>query len=243
MKKVCIDAGHHGKYNRSPVVTDYYESERMWALSKLLATALQKRGVTVVKTRTKLADDLEVVSRGKKAEGCDLFISLHSNACATESVDYPVAVVFRNDTKTDLDEQSADIGLKLAKVVKEVMGTTQAGRTMTKAASTDRDSNGLKDDEYYGVLHGAKTVKVPGIILEHSFHTNTKATNWLLSDDNLSALADAEADCIAEWLGIDLTETNGLYRVQVGAFSNVANAEKLVKELKAKGYTAIIKQD
>lgn len=31
-----------------------------------------------------------------------------------------------------------------------------------------------------------------------------------------------------------------LYRVQVGAFSNKANAEKLAKELKGKGYAAII---
>ncbi len=37
------------------------------------------------------------------------------------------------------------------------------------------------------------------------------------------------------------TETAGkLYRVQVGAFKKKANAEKLVKELKAKGYQAVI---
>ena len=37
------------------------------------------------------------------------------------------------------------------------------------------------------------------------------------------------------------TETAGkIYRVQVGAFKSKANAEKLVKELKVKGYQAII---
>ena len=35
----------------------------------------------------------------------------------------------------------------------------------------------------------------------------------------------------------------GLYRVQVGAFSSKANAEKLMNELKAKGYNAFIKKD
>ena len=34
-----------------------------------------------------------------------------------------------------------------------------------------------------------------------------------------------------------------LYRVQVGAFSIKANAEKLAKELKAKGYSTIIKEE
>ena len=33
-----------------------------------------------------------------------------------------------------------------------------------------------------------------------------------------------------------------LYRVQVGAFANKANAERLAKELKAKGYPAIVKE-
>lgn len=38
--------------------------------------------------------------------------------------------------------------------------------------------------------------------------------------------------------------SNGkLYRVQVGAFSNKANAERLAKELKSKGYSTIIKED
>lgn len=37
------------------------------------------------------------------------------------------------------------------------------------------------------------------------------------------------------------TETAGkIYRVQVGAFKSKANAEKLVSELKSKGYQAII---
>ena len=34
-----------------------------------------------------------------------------------------------------------------------------------------------------------------------------------------------------------------LYRVQVGAFSSKANAEKLAKELQSKGYSTIIKED
>ena len=25
--KVCLDAGHYGKYNRSPAVSSYYESD------------------------------------------------------------------------------------------------------------------------------------------------------------------------------------------------------------------------
>lgn len=218
MAKICLDAGHFGNYNRSPIVPAYYESVQMWKLTELLAAALKKRGVTVVKTRTNQATDLALVSRGKKAQGCDLFLSMHSNASSTATPDFPVAIVFRDDTKTDLDERSEDIGLKLAKVVADVMGTKQKGQIMTRANSGDRDGNGYKDDEYYGVLHGAKLVKVPGVIMEHSFHTNQRAAQWLLSDSNLSKLAEAEADVLAAWLkgtAQKPTASNTNFRVRV----------------------------
>ena len=36
MPKVCLDAGHYGKYNRSPGIPAYYESEMVWNLHLLL---------------------------------------------------------------------------------------------------------------------------------------------------------------------------------------------------------------
>lgn len=197
--QVCLDAGHYGNYNAG-AVKGYYESVRMWKLTELLAQELTSRGITVIKTRSNQKSDLSLISRGKKAKGCDLAVSMHSNGASQKSVDYPAGLVFRDNARTDLDERSAEIGLALAKVVQNVMGTTQSARTMTKASSSDRDGNGIRDDEYYGFLEGARQVKVPGVILEHSFHTNPKAAAWLMSDANLAKLAKAEADCIAEWL-------------------------------------------
>ena len=54
----------------------------------------------------------------------------------------------------------------------------------------------------YGVIRYSANVGVTGMILEHSFHTNTRMTNWLLQDDNLRLLAQAEAACIAEYYGL-----------------------------------------
>ena len=42
---------------------------------------------------------------------------------------------------------------------------------------------------------------------------------------------------------IEAKMSNKLYRVQVGAFSNKSNADKLVNELKAKGYSAFVKTE
>lgn len=200
MAKVCLDAGHYGKYNRSPVNPAYFESVQMWKLTEYLASELQKNGVSVFLTRTEQDKDLPLIARGQKAKGCDLLISLHSNASVSASTDYPVALIMRDNDFTDVDERSEEIGMRLAKVVENVMDTKQEGRVASSASNNDRDGNGKKDDEYYGVLQGAKIVGVPGVIMEHSFHTNAKATAWLLNDSNLRKLAKAEAECISDYL-------------------------------------------
>ncbi len=187
--KICIDAGHYGNYNRSPGVKSYYESQQMWKLHLLLEKELEAYGVEVITTRAEQTKDLALEKRGKMAKGCDLFISLHSNAVGStmnESVDYPLACCCVNGT-------ADTIGVELAIAVHKVMGTKQA------AQKTNRKWGNV---DYYGVLRGAASVGVPGVLLEHSFHTNTKAANWLLSDSNLAKLAKAEAEVIAKRYGL-----------------------------------------
>ena len=194
--KICLDAGHVGsKYNQSPVVKTYYESAMVWLLHLKLKAQLEARGFQVVTTRANIDTDLGVYERGTASKGCDVFISLHSNACSTESVDYPV--VYRAyDNMNDVDT----LALKLAKKVGELMGTAQAGRTATR-----KNSSG---GEYYGVLRGARAVGTPYyMLIEHSFHTNTKATKWLSEDANLDKLAVAEADILAEFFGMESSTT------------------------------------
>ena len=233
--KVCLDAGHYGKYNQSPVVKSYYESVQMWKLAEMVSEELEARGVQVIKTRTNQATDLALVTRGKKGKGCDLLISYHSNASTSEATDYPVAIVFRDDTKTLLDEHSESIGQVLADTVTVIMATKQKGRTMTRAYNGDRDGNGYKDDEYYGVLHGAKMAGVPAVILEHSFHTNTRAANWLLENANLRRLAKAEANAIVDWL----EDRDGKTKPQATTQTGTAKVEvaRLYNKAHARAYT------
>ena len=252
--KIMLDAGHYGKYNRSPVVPAYYESDFSFKFVNMLKKELEAYGFTVGRTRTQQAKDMALQARGKAAAGYDLFISIHSNATGTganNSVDYPVAITMVNDDKTTIDEVSRAVGEIMAQAVAETMGTRQAARTYSKQSANDRDGNGIKDDEYYGVLHGAKLVKVPGIILEHSFHTNAKAAAWLLKDNNLQAMAEAEAAALAKYYGKTKNQENQeekqaqeitWYRVrkswedassQLGAYREKDNAVKNCPE----GYT------
>ena len=203
MVKICLDAGHYGKYNRSPVVSEYYESDMNWKLHLLLKAALEKYGIQVITTRANKDKDLALESRGKASKDCDLFISLHSNAASAESVKYVVAMYQVDDNCGDMDEKSKEIAGLLAKTVGNVMGLPY--QTWSTQSSSDRDGNGYKDD-YYGVLRGAHTVHTPGVIIEHGFHTNTATAKWLLVEANLQKLAEAEAKTIAEWLGVKKDE-------------------------------------
>jgi len=215
--KICLDAGHYGKYNQSPANGKYYESDMVWKLHLFQKQFLEEYGFEVITTRANQETDKGLYDRGALSAGYSLFISDHSNAVGSyvnESVDYPVAYVLLNGSSTD-------IGLKLAKAVQRVMGTNQEARTATR-----QGANG----EYYGALRGATAVGTPGIILEHSFHTNTRVTNWLLNDDNLWALAKVEADTIAEYFGVKKSDsTSGYCRIMGSA---VAVAEQMQAYLK-----------
>lgn len=217
-KKICLDAGHYGKYNRSPAVKSYYESDMNWKLHNLLKKYLEQYGFEVIQTRSNQATDLGLTARGKASKGCDLFISIHSNAVGSgvnESVDYPVVYV-------PLNGKGDKIGKLLADCIADVMGTKQKGRTATRKGNSG---------EYYGVIRGAVAVGVPGLILEHSFHTNTRSTKWLLDDSNLDKLARAEAAVIADYYGNKKTETEnnqkGMVEVKVSVLKKGAKGEQV----------------
>lgn len=199
MAKIMLDAGHYGKYNQSPHVKEYWESERVWALTRLLQMQLEKKGHVVHTTRDDQSKDLAVYSRGQKAQGYDLFLSIHSNDFdgsenldTANRVDYVVAFV-PSYAKNDRCSRSTKLGLRLAEYVASVLGTKQDARTSTKLGS--------KGDEWYGVLRGWQKTDCPlGLILEHGFHSNPKTARWLLDDENLLNLAAGEANAIDAFL-------------------------------------------
>ena len=190
--KICLDAGHYGKYNQSPVNKKYYESETMFKLTEYLKVELlEYKDCHVITTRKEQEKDLALYSRGKRAKGYDLFISNHSNAVGSgtnNDVDY--VVVYRGYKNKNNAER---LGLGLANAIADTMGTKQTPRTSTRKSEKG-------EWEYYGVLRGADDANCPLFyIVENSFHTNSESTEWLLNDENLKKLAQAQAKTIAEY--------------------------------------------
>lgn len=232
---VCLDAGHYGDYNRSPAVWEYFESDMTWKLHLLLKTALEGYGIEVKTTRANQDSDMGEYERGTASRGCDLLLSLHSNAAGSqvnETADHVIVIVPLNGSGDELGQMFVDR-------ISLIMGVRQKGRIETR-----QGNNG----DYFGVIRGAIAVGTVGLILEHSFHTNTRITNWLLKEENLARLAAEEASIIAEYFGVldavpenaPPVENGQLYRVQLGAFRIKANAEALLAELSAGGYEGYI---
>ena len=202
--KIMVDPGHYAGYNKSNVVPAYCEGDRMWILSQYFIEELKAYGFEVGCTKSSINNYPKnngsdyAYGRGYMAKGYDIFISLHSNACGTESVDRAV-VIF------PMSAAGRDLATKLGASVKNIMGVSSYQMLQrdynTGAYYYDQKARAGKD--YYGVIRGAVAAGAKtGIIIEHGFHTNKKCATWLMNDTNLRKLAAEEAKVLADYYGL-----------------------------------------
>jgi N-acetylmuramoyl-L-alanine amidase len=113
-----------------------------------------------------------------------------------------------------------------------------------KAIGNVRDRG--KKRANYAVL---RETKMPAILTENLFIDNPNDAAKLKSEQFLLQVAHGHVEGIAKAFGLkkkakqqpkENVSDKKLYRVQVGAFSDRENAERLAEELKKKGYPAII---
>lgn len=228
-KRICLDPGHYGSKYNAGVVSGYYESATVWKLTQYEKEYLEQMGIEVLVTRKNIDENPDLTARGKMAAGCDLFVSNHTNACGTETVNRAVAIHFTDRDETLIDDKPKEFAAQIAKVIQNTMNV-DGYQIYSKLSDNDRDGNGVKDDNYYGVLNGSFLAGVPGVIAEHSFHTNVAACKWLMDDNNLRRLAKACAECMASFVGVSTTINAGIQAVE---FANMAETDivKRVGEL------------
>lgn len=228
---VVLDPGHYGSTYNPGAVKGYYESEQMWKLCRLQKAAMEAYGIKVIVTRSVQAKDLALVERGKLAAGADIFESLHSNGCDTERVDRPECIYLVDDDCGAIDTQSKEFANLMAQTVRDCMDTDDPAKVFSRKSSYDRDGDGLKNDDYYGVLYGAHQVGTAACITEHSFHTNKRMATWLMDDANLQKLAEAKAKAYAQWFGVE--------KVTTGTTSSAAKTVKAKEAAKSGPLTSL----
>lgn len=184
-KTVVLDAGHDAANlaNRSPDGS-YYEHEFCLDMAKRMGAHLRRCGVTVVETRpdgaaVSLAERCAIAN---KIKDLDLFVSLHSNAAGGSG--WSGARGWSAYLYGAGGERERAAGAILARV--------------RETGTAVRSSPIVYDPSLYVLKHTA----APAVLIEHAFHTNEADVENLKNADWRSAVAEAQARGITDYLGI-----------------------------------------
>lgn len=214
--KVFLSAGHGGN---DPGAVAYGMKEKNINLQVLLAckTELERHGVKVSTSRTK--DENDPVGEEVKeanASGADIAVSIHTNAGGGDGFE---AFYYT----------SSEVGKELATLAEK------------HVKALGQNSRGIKSGNH---LQFIKNTTMPAVLMESFFIDNDTDNNIGDTVAEQKKFGVAYAKAILEHLGIKwVAESNAKsvkYRVQVGAYSDKANADNTVKKLKELGYSAYI---
>ncbi|MBY6278114.1 N-acetylmuramoyl-L-alanine amidase [Symbiobacterium thermophilum] len=231
MKKIFWDKGHGGS-DPGAVANGLQEKVLTHKIVEYGMDYLQAN-YTGFEQRVSRAGDqtLTLSQRAKMANdwGADVFISTHINAgkgTGFESYIYNGGV------------SSQTVALQNVLHGEILAAMRQFGNVVDRG----------KKRANYAVL---RETKMPAVLTENLFIDSNDA-KLLKNEEFLKAVGEAHARGIAKFLGLpqkaktapsqpqQKASAGKLYRVQVGAFSDRKNAERLAEELKKKGYPAII---
>jgi len=228
MVKIMLDAGHGGK-DSGAVGNGLREKDLTLNIVKKIGNLLAEyEDVEVHYTRTddrflELSERAEIANRLK----ADYFISVHINAGGGTGFE---SYIYNGNVDAKTVAYQNVIHAEIMKVIGNV---------------TDRG----KKRANYAVL---RETHMPAILTENLFIDNANDAAKLKSEQFLLQVAHGHVQGIVKAFGLKKkakptpsqpqpkVSDKKLYRVQVGAFSDRKNAERLAEELKKKGYPAII---
>lgn len=219
--KICLDPGHYDHFNPG-VAAGYTEGGFTWKYYLLMRERLARYGVEVIGTRSSQDDypkkangDDNLQARGRMSEGCDLFISIHSNAPSDKlKEEDPEAYYSKNQMVTHWSVRSG--GELIAKKIGNAL-TSFLRSEWGEINSPDMyawESKNHPGYDYLGVLKGAAAVGTPGVVIEHSFHTYAKYCEWVMYGNNMERMCDVEVGAIAEFYGLSPV-SNSPYFIQL----------------------------
>lgn len=235
--KIVVDPGHgYGKaHNRGGLL--FNEGDQNFKLGWLIIKEIRRyNGVKVISTRNSQYDNPSLSQRARMAVGTDLFISTHTNAGVSNATGIEI---FRSKYNT-------------------TAGNDMINRICSSGSKImDIRNRGIKfwtydGGDYWGVFNWGNNA-TNKMLIEWAFHTNMRDSKQYLA--NQVALARLVAREIARTYNLSLKavaaqntatssskkeEGKKLYRVQLGAFENKANAEKYLQTLAKAGFRGII---
>lgn len=194
-------------------------------IAKACKTALERSGVEV---KIGQYDTMANRCAASNAFGANLHVPIHTNACNGKV----------SGTRMFYYKSGGD-GERACKAIFDVL-----------APYTPGTSENIKVNAN---LYEVRVPAAPTAYIEVDFHDVPSVAKWII--ENTSGIGEKIAEGICKYLGVTFipakaqeqpadgatTDTGDvLYRVQVGAFSVRANAEKMLDRLKSAGFTGFV---
>lgn len=218
-KKVFIGVGHGGKDSGADA-NGFKEKDLNLAIALACNDELVRHGVSVKMSRTKdendpLTDEIKECNAFKP----DLALDIHNNAGGGDGGE-----VFHH--------YGGGKGKTLAQnILNEMIAIGQNSRGL----KTKKNSSGK---DYFGFI---REISCPSVIVECAFVDNKTDIKIIDTSAEQKTMGVAIAKGVLKTLGITYkAPSTKVYKVQVGAYTEKANAESMVKKLKADGYDAVI---
>lgn len=212
--KIMLDAGHGGS-DPGAVYGGRQEKDDALRLTMAVGKILEQHGVDVVYTRT--SDVYQTPfekARLANASGADYFISFHRNSSPMVNQYNGVEVLVYDKSGIKYDMAENILGALGEIGFREI---------------------GVKERPGLVVLR--RTV-MPALLVETGF-INSDADNQLY-DEKEKEIAESIAEAVLGTLDRETVEAPLYYRVQIGAFRNRENAERLLYQAQDRGFPAFL---
>lgn len=235
MFKLALSAGHYSKTAGKRCLKKLDKNEtREWVLNDRICDKIEQKlkaydGYQLLRVDdTTGATDVSLDNRTKKANEwkADFYLSIHHNAGIYGGKGGGVvAYVY-----TNVDAKTLSWQKKLYEAVIDETGLK--GNRATPLAKAN--------------LAECRKTTMPAVLLECGFMDSSTDVPIILTDDFADKVATACVEVIVAQGKLtkkvikEEPVSEKIYKVQVGAYSQKANAEAMVKKLKADGYDAII---
>jgi N-acetylmuramoyl-L-alanine amidase len=235
MLKIALNAGHYMKTAGKRCLKKLDKNEtREWWLNDRICDKIEQKlkaydGYQLLRVDdTTGATDVSLANRAKKANtwGADFYLSIHHNAGINGG--YGGGVVAY--TYTNVDAKTLAWQKKLYDAI--IKHTGLKGNRSTPLAKSN--------------LAECRQTAMPAVLLECGFMDSATDVPIILTDNFADKVATACVEVIVAQGKLskkvikEEPVSAKIYKVQIGAYSKKANAEAMVKKLKADGYDAII---
>ena len=227
MAKIYIDAGHGGK-DSGAQGNGIKESAVTLMLAKATRDILVKEyeGADVRLSREN-DTTLSLAERTQAANkwSADVLLSIHINSAAQ------IAHGFESFVYSGVNARTRSLQNVLHKKVLAAIGFTDRGQKQAN-------------------FHMLRESAMPAVLTECGFINNAREAKYMTQPEWLMNVSRAHAEGLAEWLGLKKKTAPAaaqpdkkLWRVQVGAYEDRDNAERILTDLQRQGYKPYIVEE